>query len=188
MAVKKSGTHSRKSSGASRSSGAKKGGSKGRSTSAGSASSGSSSSEMSLSGVLDKLGTDKVVDVWRDRVSGPVGKQVDKIDLSEALEKAREYASMSGAALKKAGGKNPKMFYSGLAAILVGAGLIASARGGKMSRAEAGAKGGRKSPPPTKAAAAKGGRKSRPGSKKSGRKGSSSSGSQGGSSGTTGNE
>lgn len=75
-----------------------------------------------------------MVDVWRDRVSGPVGKQIEKIDVSEALEKAREYASMSGEAIKKAGGKNPKMFYSGLAAILVGAGLMASARGAKAKK------------------------------------------------------
>ncbi len=172
MAVKKSGTSSRKSSGSSSSSASK--GSKGSSSSTAS----SSKAGVTLAGVLDKVGADSVVDVWRDRVSGPVGKQIEKIDVSEALEKAREYASMSGAAIKKAGGKNPKMFYSGIAAILVGAGLMASARSAK---AKSGSSSGKTSKSSGSKASSKSGgsKKSSRSSKKSSGKSSSGSGSSG---------
>lgn len=168
MAVKKSGTSSRKSSGSSKSGPAKSG-----------SSSATSKAGVTLAGVLDKIGADSMVDVWRDRVSGPVGKQIEKIDLSEALDKAREYASMSGAAIKKAGGKNPKMFYSGLAAILVGAGLMASARGAKAKKASSS---GKSSSSSSKSSKKSGGAKKRSG----GRSSKKSSGSSG--TGTSGSE
>ena len=81
---------------------------------------------------LKKLGIDEsVVELWRDQakhsVSQKMQSSIDEFDLQDAIEMAKKYASMSSEKLKEVSKKNPKSFYGGLAAILVGAGLLAAA-------------------------------------------------------------
>jgi hypothetical protein len=88
----------------------------------------SSGNEQSLDGVLgllQKLGMDE--EHWRRYVSEAVSNKVQEVEFRDVMERAKEYASMSGDKLKELSTKNPKMFYSGLAAFILGAGMMASA-------------------------------------------------------------
>ncbi len=76
-------------------------------------------------GLLQKLGMEE--DHLRQYVSDTVTNKIQKIDFRDVMERAKEYASMSGDKLKDLSAKNPKMFYSGLAAFILGAGMMASA-------------------------------------------------------------
>ena len=120
------------------SAGAKAGGAKSRSSKSSASSTGAAGGKkekVNLSGVLEKIGVDEsMVEVWRNRLSG-VGEQIgEKVDLQAALDQARKLATSSADKIKKAGGKNPSLFYSGLAAIVVGAGLMTAARRGGGSK------------------------------------------------------
>lgn len=87
--------------------------------------------------VLENMKIDEsVVEEWRARL-GDLGS---KVDLKKSLDAAKKLASSSSDAIRKAGGKNPSLFYSGLAAIAVGAGMMTAAHkigskksGGKKS-------------------------------------------------------
>lgn len=88
----------------------------------------STGSEQNLDGVLgllQKLGMDD--ENWRRYVSEAVSNKVQEVEFRDVMERAKEYASMSGDKLKDLSTKNPKMFYGGLAAFILGAGMMASA-------------------------------------------------------------
>lgn len=109
-----------------------------------------SSGKANLKGTLQKLGIDEsVVDLWRDQakltVSRKVQTSIEEFDVSSAIDMAKKYASMSSEKLKQVSKKNPKSFYSGLAAILVGAGLLAAAARTSSQPAAPRKSGGRKS-------------------------------------------
>lgn len=94
--------------------------------------SGSSGGSANLGAVLERFGLDaSVVDDWRaaakQTINDKVRDGVEDFDIAEAVERAREYAAMSAEKLKEISKKNPKAFYSGIAAVLVGAGLISAA-------------------------------------------------------------
>ena len=101
----------------------------------------SGSSNAGIAAVLERFGLDaSVVDDWRaaakQTINDKVKDGVEDFDISEAVDRAREYAAMSSEKLKEISRKNPKAFYSGIAAVLVGAGLISAAAaksGGKRS-------------------------------------------------------
>lgn len=84
-----------------------------------------------ISEVLKEISIDEaMVQDWRERLREIGGK----VDVKKSLEAAKKLASSSGDAIKKAGGKNPSLFYSGLAAIVVGAGMMTAAHKIKSSR------------------------------------------------------
>ena len=93
-----------------------------------------------LKNLLQKLGVDEsVIDTWQTQAKRAITQKlesgIDNVDVKDALEKAKEYASMSSDKMKKIAANNPKTFYAGLAAVLVGAGLLTSAvRGGSASK------------------------------------------------------
>jgi len=76
-------------------------------------------------GLLQKLGMDE--QHWRTYVSDTVNTKIQDLDYRDVMDRAKEYASMSGDKLKELSTKNPKMFYSGLAAFILGAGMMANA-------------------------------------------------------------
>ncbi len=136
--TRKSGSSARKSSGgAKRTSSTKRSGS----TKRGSASPAVSvSHDVGLAAVMERLGVDSsVVDTWRthakETITSQIKDQVEEFDINDALDRAREYASLSSEKVREISKKNPKAFYSGLAAVLVGAGLIATAAA-KSSRSK----------------------------------------------------
>ena len=88
-------------------------------------SSGSADNLEGVLGLLQKLGMDE--QHWRTYVSDTITNKVQDIDFRDVMDRAKEYASMSGDKLKDLSTKNPKMFYSGLAAFILGAGMMASA-------------------------------------------------------------
>ena len=84
-----------------------------------------------ISEVLKSVNIDEsVVQDWRERIRDLGGK----VDVKKSLDAAKKLASQSGDAIKKAGGKNPSLFYSGLAAIVVGAGMMTAAHKIKTAR------------------------------------------------------
>jgi hypothetical protein len=88
--------------------------------------------KVDVKATLQKLGVDdSVIDVWQDQarraLSQKVQTTVDDFDVKDAIDMAKRYASMSSEKLKDVARSNPKKFYSGIAAILVGAGLLAAA-------------------------------------------------------------
>jgi len=95
-------------------------------------SSGTRDKQQGLGAVLERMGLDEtVVDVWRNQAKGVVTSKINQkvhdFDVEYALDRAREYATMSADTLKNVSRKNPTAFFSGIAAVLVGAGLIAAA-------------------------------------------------------------
>ena len=88
-------------------------------------SSGSTDNLEGVLGLLQKLGMDE--QHWRAYVSDTITNKVQDVDFRDVMERAKEYASMSGDKLKDLSTKNPRMFYSGLAAFILGAGMMASA-------------------------------------------------------------
>jgi hypothetical protein len=88
--------------------------------------------EATLTQLLDRLGVsprmiETMVDTWKSQLSTSVAHKIEETDVRDALEKAKLVASGSGEKLKDLSRKNPKLFYSGVAAVLMGAGLLASA-------------------------------------------------------------
>lgn len=105
--------------------------------------------DVGLAAVMERLGVDSsVVETWRDHaketISSQVKGQLEDFDINDALDRAREYASLSSEKVRAISKKNPKAFFSGLAAVLVGAGLIATAAakssGSKKSSSTSGSK------------------------------------------------
>lgn len=64
---------------------------------------------------------------WKNQLSSKVTNKIEETDLKEAFERAREVADGSVDSVKKYSKKNPTLFFSGLAAVLMGAGLLAAA-------------------------------------------------------------
>lgn len=96
--------------------------------------------DVGLAAVMERLGVDSsVVETWRNHaketITSQLRDQVEDFDINDALDRAREYASLSSEKVREISKKNPKAFYSGLAAVLVGAGLIATAAA-KASRSK----------------------------------------------------
>lgn len=88
--------------------------------------------DVGLAAVMQRLGVDpSVVETWRshaqETITTQLKDQVEDFDINDALDRAREYASLSSEKVREISKKNPKAFFSGLAAVLVGAGLIATA-------------------------------------------------------------
>jgi hypothetical protein len=98
-------------------------------------SSGSDSGHHTGEGVLallQKFGIDEAVvnslmTQWRGQLSDKVSSKIQEGDLLELLDSAREMAKNSGSKLKNYSQANPAMFYSGVVAIMAGAGLLAAA-------------------------------------------------------------
>jgi hypothetical protein len=98
-------------------------------------SSGSDSGHHTGEGVLallQKFGIDEgvvnsLMTQWRGQLSDKVSSKIQEGDLLELLDSAREMAKSSGSKLKTFSQANPAMFYSGVAAIMAGAGLLAAA-------------------------------------------------------------
>lgn len=68
-----------------------------------------------------------MVENWKGQLNSKVTSSIQDADLKVAYDKARELASGSASKLKTYAKDNPSMVYSGLAAVLVGAGLLAAA-------------------------------------------------------------
>ena len=64
---------------------------------------------------------------WKNQLSSKVTNKIEETDLREAFDRAREVADGSVDSVKKYSKKNPTLFFSGLAAVLMGAGLLAAA-------------------------------------------------------------
>jgi len=82
--------------------------------------------------LLQKFGIDESVvnslmTQWRTQLSDKVSSKIQEGDLVELLDSAREMARSSGSKLKTFSQANPAMFYSGVVAIMAGAGLLAAA-------------------------------------------------------------
>jgi hypothetical protein len=82
--------------------------------------------------LLQKFGIDEAVvnslmTQWRSQLSDKVSSKIQEGDLVELLDSAREMAKSSGSKLKTFSQANPAMFYSGVVAIMAGAGLLAAA-------------------------------------------------------------
>ena len=88
--------------------------------------------------VLEKFGVDEgvvnsLMTQWRGQLSEKVSQKIQDGDLVELLDGARDMAKNSGEKIKAYAQSNPAMFYSGVAAILTGAGLLAAAARGEGS-------------------------------------------------------
>lgn len=95
--------------------------------------------DVGLAAVMERLGVDStVVETWRDHaketITSQIKGQLEDFDINDALDRAREYASLSSEKVREISKKNPKAFFSGLAAVLVGAGLIATAAAKSTSK------------------------------------------------------
>lgn len=89
-------------------------------------------SGQNLAQMLDRLGIspqilEAMADTWKSQLSNQVRNKIEETDVREALDKARELAGGSVDRVKDYSRKNPTLFFSGLAAILMGAGLLAAA-------------------------------------------------------------
>jgi len=70
---------------------------------------------------------ESMVGNWRNQLSSKLTNTIEETDLREAFERAREVTDGSVDRVKEYSKKNPTMFFSGLAAVLMGAGLLAAA-------------------------------------------------------------
>jgi hypothetical protein len=106
-------------------------GSTGSGSNTGSRMSGSSSSE-GIQGVLRKLGIDEtlingMIDNWRKQLTDTVTSTIQETELRDAFDKVRHVMGGSAETVKTYSARNPKLFYSGVTAVMIGAGLIAAA-------------------------------------------------------------
>jgi hypothetical protein len=76
---------------------------------------------------VDESAVNSLMTQWRGQLSDKVSQTIQEGDLVELFESAREMAKTSGTKLKTYAQTNPAMFYSGVAAIMAGAGLLAAA-------------------------------------------------------------
>jgi hypothetical protein len=66
-------------------------------------------------------------ELWRGYLGDALAKRVKEADLKDAASRVRDLASLSADKIKTSSTKNPGLFYAGVAAIVVGAGLVARA-------------------------------------------------------------
>jgi hypothetical protein len=66
-------------------------------------------------------------ELWRGYLGDQVSKKIRDTDLKDATVRVKDLAGLSAEKLKDASTRNPRLFYSGLAAIVLGAGLMARA-------------------------------------------------------------
>lgn len=66
-------------------------------------------------------------DLWRGYLGDALAKKVKDADLKEAGGRVKEFAGLSAEKIRTASQRNPKLFYSGLAAVVFGVGLMARA-------------------------------------------------------------
>ena len=66
-------------------------------------------------------------ELWRGYLGDQLSKKIKDADVKDAAIRVRELAGLSADKIKSASTKNPTMFYSGLAALVLGAGLMAKA-------------------------------------------------------------
>ena len=76
---------------------------------------------------IDESAVNSLMTQWRTQLSDKVSTKIQEGDLVELLDSAREMARTSGSKLKSYSQANPAMFYSGVVAIMAGAGLLAAA-------------------------------------------------------------
>jgi len=76
---------------------------------------------------IDETMVNSLMTQWRGQLSEKVSGKIQEGDLVELLDSAREMARTSGSKLKTLSQANPGLFYSGVAAIMAGAGLLAAA-------------------------------------------------------------
>jgi len=76
---------------------------------------------------IDETMVNSLMTQWRGQLSEKVSSRIQEGDLVELLDSAREMAKTSGSKLKTLSQANPGLFYSGVAAIMAGAGLLAAA-------------------------------------------------------------
>lgn len=76
---------------------------------------------------IDEAAVNSLMTQWRGQLSDKVSSKIQEGDLLELLDSAREMAKSSGSKLKSYSQANPAMFYSGVVAIMAGAGLLAAA-------------------------------------------------------------
>jgi hypothetical protein len=109
------------------------GGSTSGSGSMSSMSSGSSSSGAGgIQGILSKLGIDEnlingMIDNWRSQLTQSLTTAIQETDLRDAFDKVRLVSGGSADVVKNYSQRNPKLFYSGVTAVLIGSALIAAA-------------------------------------------------------------
>lgn len=75
--------------------------------------------------LIQNLGLNE--DLWRGYLGESLARKVKDTDLKDAGVKVKEFAGLSAEKIKAASQRNPKLFYSGLAAVVLGAGLMARA-------------------------------------------------------------
>jgi hypothetical protein len=101
------------------------------STGGGSMSSQSGSGD-GIQGILRKLGIDEnlingMIDNWRSQLTQSLTTAIQETDLRDAFDKVRLVSSGSADVVKNYSQRNPKLFYSGVTAVLIGSALIAAA-------------------------------------------------------------
>ena len=109
------------------------------SSGSGSMSTGSSSTSSSgggagagIKGILSKLGIEEnlingMIDNWRSQLTQSLTTAIQETDLRDAFDKVRLVSGGSADVVKNYSQRNPKLFYSGVTAVLIGSALIAAA-------------------------------------------------------------
>jgi hypothetical protein len=85
-----------------------------------------------IQGILKKIGVDEnlingMIDNWRSQLTQTLTSAIQETDLRDAFDKVRQASTGSADVVKNYSSRNPKLFYSGVAAVLIGTGLIAAA-------------------------------------------------------------
>ena len=85
-----------------------------------------------IQGILRKLGIDEtlingMIDNWRKQLTDTVTTTIQETELRDAFDKVRHVMGGSAETVKTFSHRNPKLFYSGVTAVMIGAGLIAAA-------------------------------------------------------------
>lgn len=85
-----------------------------------------------IQGILRKLGIDEnlingMIDNWRSQLTQSLTTAIQETDLRDAFDKVRLVSGGSADVVKNYSQRNPKLFYSGVTAVLIGSALIAAA-------------------------------------------------------------
>jgi len=91
-----------------------------------------SGSTTGIQGILSKLGIDEnlingMIDNWRSQLTQSLTTAIQETDLRDAFDKVRLVSGGSADVVKNYSQRNPKLFYSGVTAVLIGSALIAAA-------------------------------------------------------------
>jgi hypothetical protein len=102
------------------------------SSTGGSSSMSSSGTGDGIQGILRKLGIDEnlingMIDNWRSQLTQSLTTAIQETDLRDAFDKVRLVSGGSADVVKNYSQRNPKLFYSGVTAVLIGSALIAAA-------------------------------------------------------------